>query len=131
MQTAYTHIPKKLGLIFVWILAVLVFSFSSSAQVRPPGNFRLDNQGRPIGPAAAGGDSLQQRDSNEDSITIFFRMFDSSRIRFIDSNINDFTIRFPLPAEYIYLNQLGSAARSVIFAPNTRPGYDPGIHGYD
>ncbi len=106
---------------------------AANGQTGPPGNIRLDNQGRPINPnmKTAGGDSLEQRDNNEDSITIYYRMFDSSRIRFLDSSINDYTLRFPLPASYFFLNHPGNAARSVIFQPNTAPGYDPGFHGFD
>jgi hypothetical protein len=113
-----------------WWLTVLMMGlfYLGNTQVGPPGGIRVDNQGRPMGNTqVAGGDSLKQRDSNEDSITIFYRMFDSSRIRFIDTTVSDFYNRFTLPMDYLYLNQLGGAARSVIFSPNQKPGYDPGF----
>jgi hypothetical protein len=108
-----------------------IFCFTN-AQTGPPDGVRLDNQGRPMGNTKMqGGDSLQQRDSNEDSITIYYRMFDSSRVRFLDSSISDFYSRFALPMDYLYLNQLAGAAKSVVFNPIKKPGYDPGFHAYD
>jgi hypothetical protein len=102
------------------------------AQVSPTAGMRVDNQGRPMGPGSTqGGDSLQQRDRNEDSITIFYKMFDSSKVKFIDSSVGDFYIRFGLPFDHLYLNQYAGASRSLVFNPNTQPGYDPGFHGYD
>lgn len=96
-------------------------------------NIRYDSQGRPMGAGRnmRGGDSLQQRDNTSDSITIFYRMFDSSRVRFIDSSVSDFTARFPLKADYLFLGSLGNAAHSLIFQPNLKPGFDPGFHAYD
>lgn len=105
--------------------------FCAWGQMTPPAGIRLDNQGRPMGNVAQGGDSLKQRDRNEDSITIFYRMFDSSRVRFIDSSIGDFYNRFGVPFDHLVLNQYAGAAKSVVFNPNTAPGYDPGFHGYD
>lgn len=77
------------------------------------------------------GDSLVHRDPNADSITISYRFFDSSRIRKIDSSINDWYSRFPVPATYDYLGNLGSAAHSLLFNPNMKPGFDAGFHSYD
>ncbi len=125
------HLLGLLGTAFI-LCVLLMFSSFSWAQVNPPVNVRTDAQGRPIGPNnSSGGDTLQQRDSNEDSITIYYKMFDSTRVRFIDSSISNFYIRFGLPFDYLYLNQYAGAARSVVFNPNVNPGYDPGFHGYD
>lgn len=105
----------------------------AQAQVMPPGNIRLDNQGRPMGPGSRmqGADSLQQRDRNEDSITIYYRMFDSTRVRFIDSSMGDFTLRFPLPAHHVFLNHPGGASHSLLFAPQVRPGFEAGMRAFD
>src|SRR5215211_2568135 len=58
---------------------------------------RYDSQGRviPNAPKQQGQDSLKHRDNTEDSITIFYRYFDSTTIRSLDSSINDFTARYP------------------------------------
>ncbi|TAD85570.1 MAG: hypothetical protein EAY75_11115 [Bacteroidetes bacterium] len=98
-----------------------------------PGGTRLNNQGRPMGPNSQvkGGDSLAQRNSNEDSITIYYRYFDSSRIVLPDSSLSDFTKRYPLPAHMVWLGSIGNAARSLIFAPQLSAGFDAGFHGYD
>ena len=97
-----------------------------------PRNIQMDNQGRLMGPnQMKGGDSLKQRNNNEDSITIFYRMFDSSRIGRIDSSVGEFTSRFALPKDHLYMGSLGTSSRSLIFSPMMRPGFDPGFHTLD
>lgn len=89
-----------------------------------------DNQGRPM-KRNTGNDSLQRRDRNADSITIFYKYFDSSRLRTIDSSINDFTTRFPLPYYYHTLGNYSTASQSFFFNPILKPGFDAGFHQYD
>ncbi len=89
-----------------------------------------DSQGRPI-KKTTGNDSLQRRDRFADSITIFYRYFDSTRTRTIDSSINDFRTRFPLPYYYHNLGNYGTAAQSFFFNPIMKPGFDAGFHQYD
>lgn len=79
----------------------------------------------------AGSDSLKRRDRNEDSITVRFRYLDSSRNYLLDSTINDFTRRFPIPATNIFLGNTGGASRSILFSPILKPGWDPGFHSFD
>ncbi|MEJ7736738.1 MAG: putative porin [Chitinophagaceae bacterium] len=76
-------------------------------------------------------DSLTHRTGLEDSITISFRYLDSSRYQRFDSSFVDFTQRYPIPNQYIYLGNTGNAARSLLFNPNTATGWDPGFHAYD
>lgn len=85
------------------------------------------------GPTGGGSkkDSLQKRDRFADSITIFYRYFDSTRNRTIDSSINDFTTRFPLPYTYHHLGNYGTAAQSLLFNPLMKAGFDAGFHQYD
>ena len=114
------------------LIILAATGFEAAAQSSGiPGNLRLDGQGRPMGAATKGNDSLKQRDKNEDSITIYYRLFDSSRILRPDSSINDYTKRYALPADFVWLGSLGNAAHSVLFSPNTRAGFDAGFHGYD
>ena len=89
--------------------------------------------GQNIGRSNSGssGDSLHHRNRNEDSITIYYRYLDSSRHHKLDSSVNDFTSRFPIPGTNIYLGNLGNASRSILFSPNLRPGWDPGFHAFD
>ncbi len=89
-----------------------------------------DSQGRMI-KKTSGNDSLQQRDKYADSITIFFRYFDSTRNRTLDSSINDFRARFPLPYYYHNLGNTGTAAQSFFFNPLMKAGFDAGFHAYD
>lgn len=89
-----------------------------------------DRNGRPMR-NSGGNDSLKTRNSLADSITIFYRYFDSTRNRTIDSSINDFYTRFPLPYQYQSLGNYGTAAQPLLFTPFMRPGFDAGFHAYD
>ncbi len=83
------------------------------------------------GRSGGGGDSLKRRDKYEDSITISYRLLDSTRNFKFDSSLSDFTKRFPIPATHIYLGNVGNASRSILFSPSTKTGWDPGFHAYD
>ncbi|WP_084799838.1 putative porin [Sediminibacterium salmoneum] len=76
-------------------------------------------------------DSLQKRDLYADSITIFYKSFDSTRNRALDSSINDFTTRFPMPFTHYHLGNFGTAARSMLFNPLMKTGFDAGFHAFD
>jgi hypothetical protein len=93
----------------------------------------LSGIGRNIGRGGSGStsDSLHHRNRNEDSVTIYFRYLDSSRHFKLDSSINDFTLRFPIPTTNIHLGNLGNASKSILFTPNLKPGWDPGFHAFD
>jgi Putative porin len=92
----------------------------------------MDRIPRPGSSGGGGGkDSLKHRTGLEDSITIGFRYLDSSRYQKFDSSINDFSKRFLLPADYIFLGNTGSAAKSLRFTPTLKTGWDAGFHAYD
>jgi len=123
----------------VLMLLLVVMGHCVHAQT---GNFRTRNtsgqqsgittdaQGRPIR-RTTGNDSLKTRNSLADSITIFYRYFDSTRPRKIDSSINDFYTRFPLPYRFHSLGNYGTAAQSLVFDPFMKAGFDAGFHAYD
>ncbi len=90
-----------------------------------------DSQGRPIRKQRSGNDSLKHRDPLEDSITISFRYFDSTRIRKFDSSISDFRSRYPFPWYYQDMGNDGTAARSLLFSISPKAGFDAGFHAYD
>jgi hypothetical protein len=92
---------------------------------------RIGQNMRNLKKGGTGGDSLHHRNKNEDSITIYYRYLDSSRHYKLDSSINDFTLRFPIPATNIYLGNLGNASRSILYSPYLKPGWDPGFHAFD
>lgn len=79
----------------------------------------------------SGSDSLQRRDRFEDSITIRFRYPDSTRTSKIDSSIVDFTDRWPIPANHVFLGNTGTATRSILFSPRMQSGWDAGFHAFD
>jgi hypothetical protein len=94
------------------------------------GNVSYDRNGRPI-PNQPKQDSLQHRDRYADSITIFYRHFDSTKIRKIDSSLNNFTRRFPQPYNYYTLGNFGTASHSLLFTPIMQSGWDAGFHQFD
>lgn len=75
-------------------------------------------------------DSLRHR-NYDDSLNLKFYYLDSTRAHRLDSSISDFYQRFPIPADYITLGNTGSPARSLLFRPSTRIGWDPGFHTLD
>ena len=76
-------------------------------------------------------DSLQHRDKYEDSITIYYQLPYSVQRRKLDSSINDFRIRFPIPADHVFLGNTGNATHSILFAPGLQSGWDHGMHTLD
>lgn len=83
------------------------------------------------GGKSSGNDSLEKRDKLADSITISFRYLDTTRNFKLDSSINDFTKRFPIPATHLYLGNDGTATKSYLFSPNMKAGWDYGFHSFD
>ena len=102
-------------------------SLQIKAQLDPTSRFKSMGGG-----GGKGGDSsLKHRTSTDDSITIGFRYLDSSRLRKIDSSVNDFRRKFPLPWYYNDLGNSGTAAENLIFTPIIKSGWDEGLHSYD
>ncbi|QEC69904.1 hypothetical protein FRZ67_22355 [Panacibacter ginsenosidivorans] len=94
---------------------------------------RVDNLGRPINPSRkdSASDKLQHRDAYADSITISYHYFDSTKTYKLDSSVSDFYSRYPVSYNYTDLGNFGNAARSIIFSPYMKPGFDAGFHAYD
>ena len=61
-------------------------------------------------------DSLQKRDQNADSITLFYKLYNNNDIRKLDSSINDFFVHYPLPYTNYNLGNLGTATKSYLFS---------------
>ena len=78
-----------------------------------------------------GTDSLGKRNKFEDSLTISFRYLDTTRQFKLDSSINDFTRRYPIPSDHYFLGNTGNPTESFLFSPVMRSGWDPGFHSLD
>ena len=76
-------------------------------------------------------DKLQHRNPLEDSITISYRYFDSSRNHLLDSSISDFFLRYPVPMRYIDLGNLGKASKALLFSQFMEPGVEGGFQAYE
>ncbi len=124
-------LSTKLFYIFLCGLLLLSIDGFSQRNLIRQGSGRLGGLKNMSGGGAGGQDSLTRRDKNEDSITIYFRYLDSTRNFKLDSSINDFTTRFPIPATSVYLGNTGTATRSILFDPSFQPGWDPGFHAFD
>ncbi|WP_262915130.1 putative porin [Niabella ginsengisoli] len=112
--------------IFLFILIAIGFGVFAQNPVRSVGD-----RFRGINNAGSGSDTLGKRNKFEDSITISYRYLDTTRTYRLDSSINDFTVKYPIPADYYFLGNTGSAAQSFLFAPNMKAGWDAGFHAYD
>lgn len=124
---------------FFFICFIIAFPFYLSAQdtresipntQNPASQISYDSQGRPIRKQTQK-DSLIHRNPLEDSITISFRYFDSSRSEHLDSSITDFYKWFPFSYKNVDLGNLGNASESITFSPIMQTGWDAGFHAYD
>ncbi len=116
-------------------LCILLLIFSQTIHAQNDILRNVGNKARQIGslrqPNTGGTDSLHHRNKLEDSITINFRYLDSTRSYRLDSSVDDFTKRFPIPATHIYLGNNGTATHSLLFSPVMSAGFDPGFHAFD
>jgi putative beta-barrel porin len=119
-------VNKTKIIVFFILTCSCIATFTAGAQ-DPTSRFRSMGGGGNKGKDT----TLQHRTGLEDSITISFRFMDSSRLRKMDSSIYDFTKRFPVPWNYIYLGNVGNAAHDLIFSGHMQPGWDIGLHAYD
>ena len=109
------------------LVIVVLFHIETSAQnfansLRPMGNSNTNRENK---------DSLQKRDQNADSITLFYKLYNNNEIRKLDSSINDFFVHYPLPYTNYNLGNLGTASKSYLFSTQKKGGFDPGFHAYD
>lgn len=122
--------PKR-KLIYLLLAICFMHSFKAMSQAPNFRNFSRVGQNLKSLKGAGGSDSLHHRNRNEDSITIYDRYLDSSRRNKLDSSVNDFATRWPIPATNIYLGNLGTASKSILFSPNLSAGWDHGFHALD
>lgn len=67
-----------------------------------------------------------------DTLTITYRRLGEPTDFKIDSSIADFNGAFlRVPANYVFLGNNGSPARSITFAPRMQSGFDAGFHSFD
>jgi hypothetical protein len=116
---------------YITFIVVLLAGAGAVAQSGVLGGLkqRIGNLGGQSG--GGGKDSLHHRTGLEDSITIHFRYLDSSRYQVFDSSIDDFSKKYPIPPQYVFLGNTGNAAKSMIFSPTLKAGWDAGFHAFD
>jgi hypothetical protein len=114
-------------------LLVLLMKVSMSISLAQNPIQYMNRAGQGFGNMQQGGkgDSLQRRDKNADSITIYYKYFNNNEIKKLDSSVNDFFVHYPLPYTTYNLGSLGTASRSYLFNANKIEGWDPGFHAFD
>lgn len=112
------------------LIVIFIFSFFAVHAQNPIGGIesRLRNLRSSSG---SGADSLGKRNKHEDSITISYKYLDTTHSYKLDSSINDFTKRFPIPAHHYYLGNTGNPTQSYLFSPIMKSGWDAGFHALD
>lgn len=110
-------------ILFICCFTSCLFFGQLSAQ-----NMRFNSFGGGGGGAT---DSLQKRDKAEDSIAIYYRLYNSLGIRNMDTTVNDFFSKFILPYSNYHLGNLGNASKSYLFNPLQRGGWDAGFRSYE
>lgn len=119
-------------LLLLFCCTIAVQKTNAQRELIRSGAERVQQLGRNnAGKAGGGKDSLTRRDKNEDSITIYYRLPDSTRFFSFDSSVITYEKYFPIPANYATLGNIGSAAHPYLFTPAMKPGYDAGFHSFD
>jgi hypothetical protein len=119
---------KNLSFLILMLLLHKLALSQQPMQMIGTGNI---GQGFKNTPTTGKTDSLQRRDKNADSITIYFKYYNNSEIQKLDSSINDFFIHYPLPYTSYNLGNLGTASKSYLFNSNKQIGWDGGFHSFD
>jgi len=130
IKAGYMYLKLFLQYIIALFLLPAFFTKAQAQNNTTTNQIGFDSQGKPF-KRQNSNDSLKHRDASEDSMTLTYRYFDSSRIHRLDSSINNFYSRFVVSDQYVDMGNLGSAARSLIFSPFMKPGFDAGFHAYD
>src|SRR3954471_11784706 len=100
-STAYQMFTNKKFVYSIIVLILVFICIQVGAQSGIQGRLRGLSGGSKAG--GSGKDSLVHRNPNEDSITINYRYYDSSRINKLDSSVADFYTRYPVPYTYVDL----------------------------
>ncbi len=114
-------------ILFIWCITICLSIGQLSAQNMRSNSF---NRGGSVG-ASGSTDSLQKRDKSEDSIGIYYRLYNSLTIQNMDTSIADFYSKFILPYSNYHLGNLGNASKSYLFNPLQRGGWDAGFRAYE
>ncbi|MFO0414127.1 MAG: putative porin [Bacteroidota bacterium] len=121
------------------VALMLLVLLSVCAVAQRPGQSRRSNQSIPgssvfnqgggsVGPFK---DSLLHRTGFEDSVTVIYQTIKNPEWRTLDTTVNDFLKRWPVPWQSLSTGNHGSAVVSQFFQPNMRAGWDHGFHAFD
>jgi len=74
---------------------------------------------------------LQHRNDLADSITIYYKLYNSNKRELLDSTLDDFNKRYLLPYYVYNMGNYGTAVKSLLFNTCFKAGFDAGFHQYD
>lgn len=93
---------------------------------------RISSMGRGGGSGSKMTNDTTKHTHDVDTLTITYRRLGEPTDFRIDSSIADFNGPFlHLPANYVFLGNNGSPARSITFNPRMQSGFDAGFHSFD
>jgi hypothetical protein len=113
---------KRFGFITA-SLVLLRWSVSAQAPVttgRPPSQQNNEQS-----------DTLTQKHRVNPWVIVTYRQLTDTRDQKPDSTFTDFYNNYPVPADEVYLGNIGTAAYPIIYKPSLEAGWDPGIHVLD
>jgi len=122
---------------FLIVFSLICINHSDLYAQRPTGGRRplstipgsgMFNQGSSSGPFK---DSLLHRTGFEDSVTVFYHTISNRDWKLLDTTIDDFFKRWPVPWQSVSNGNHGSAVLSLVFQPIMRAGWDHGFHAFD
>lgn len=125
---------RKAGVIIFLLLMSVFFGLYAEAQGLQGLSNRVQSAGSSMGNSGGGrkSDSLVVPQKREKIfLRMYYRKLDDVVDKHLDTSINDFTRFLPLPADYLYLGNLGTAAYPLIYKPRQYTGFDAGFHAFD
>lgn len=127
----------KIKFLFCSILIILVSNKTIAQKTLVPESGSgipmqaIGNKGNGNAGGSKENKTFEARNDAKDSITIFYRKYNQFKIQHLDSSINNFNSRFPLPNYYQDLGNFTTAARSLVFNPLMTTGFGAGFHQFD
>ena len=119
------------SLVFIFFTINIINAQSRFSDTGPVQKNTTTNSSTNTPKKDSSGSFLKHRNDLEDSITVFYRNFNSTKNQKLDSSLDDFHKRYILPYYAYDLGNYGSAVKSLLFSPILKPGFDAGFHQFD
>src|SRR5699024_505000 len=134
LSISQCYMKKAWFIILISMCGLLLSSARIKAQALQGLKNRISSTASSMSNSGEGGksDSLIVPKKREViNLKIHYRYLNDVINRAIDSSINNFNHYLPLPANYLYLGNLGTAAHPIVYKPKLFIGFDAGFHTKD